>query len=260
MASLSDLLERHRPLLRYDSQDPFRACSALTIVENPGNKLVDDRGRTMAVAGDADRPLGLNLLRAEPDAAGERLDEVGDEQEIMRDAIHLQSNERYADRIYGQPLERGGATYLQYWFWLYYNPKDVAGRGRHEGDWEMIQLRLEGEEPRCAVYAQHDHARKEVWSRVRKHPAPDGPHPVVYVAAESHASYFEDGTHPSFGRADNAYGDGPEVLPGSRSSGGGIAGPDVGATPRGSSPGFPGQKPSRGEESKGPRLPEPKVG
>jgi len=77
----------------------------------------------------------------------------------------------------------------------------------------MIQLRLEGELPKCVVYAQHDHAYKEAWDRIRRHPAPDGTHPVVYVAAESHASYFEDGTHPAFGRADNAYGDGPEVLP-----------------------------------------------
>jgi hypothetical protein len=210
---MSELLERHRPLLRYDSQDPFCACSALTIVENPHNKLLDKRGDPIAVAGDPDRALSLKLLNDSPHRAGERLDEVGDEGEIQRDAMHLQGNPLYSDRVYGKAVERGAMTYLQYWFWFYYNPKDVAGRGRHEGDWEMIQLKLEGEQPKCVVYAQHDHARKEDWERVRRHPAPDGTHPVVYVAAESHASYFEDGTHPAFGRADNAYGDGREVLP-----------------------------------------------
>jgi hypothetical protein len=213
VAERSELLERHRPQLRYDSQDPFRACSASTIVANPGNKLFDRHGEPIAVVGDPDRPLDLHLLLDDPDREGERLDEIGDEGEILRDAVHLQADERYGDRVYGRAIETGGTTYLQYWFWFYYNPKDFAGRGRHEGDWEMIQLRLEGDSPACAVYAQHDHARKEGWDRVQTHPAPNGPHPVVYVAAESHASYFEDGTHPAFGRADNAYGDGPEVLP-----------------------------------------------
>jgi hypothetical protein len=213
VASLSELLVRHRPLLRYDSQDPFHACSTLTVVENPHNKLVSTKRGTIAVANDAIRMLSLESLRGDPDTDGQRLDENGDERKIQRDAVRMQEETRYADRVYGRPVQRDGMTYLQYWFWFYYNPKDVAGRGRHEGDWEMIQLRLEGEQPKCAVYAQHDHAFREDWANIRRHPAPDGPHPVVYVAAESHASYFQDGTHPSFGRADNAYGDGKEVLP-----------------------------------------------
>jgi hypothetical protein len=123
--------------------------------------------------------------------------------------VRMQGKPRYADRTYWRFRQDGDTTYLQYWFWLYYNPKDVAGRGRHEGDWEMIQIRLENERPACAVYAQHAHATKLSWDRVER----DGTHPVVYVAAESHASYFEEGTHPAFGRADNAYGDGPHVMP-----------------------------------------------
>jgi hypothetical protein len=213
MADPATLLERHRPCLRYDSQDPYRACSALTMVENPGNKLVDRRDRILAAVGDAARKLGLGSLGAGEDRTGERLDAAGDEREILKDAVRMQGNPRYADRTYWRCKQVGDTTYLQYWFWLYYNPKDVAGRGRHEGDWEMIQLRLEGENPVCAVYAQHDHATKLDWERVRRSPGGNGPHPVVYVAAESHASYFEDGTHPAFGRADNAYGDGPEVMP-----------------------------------------------
>ena len=212
VADMTELLHKHRPVLRYDAQDPFRACAADTIAINPGNKLLDGRGKPIAVAADGAHPLSLELLKPGDKHAGERLDERGDERSIERDALRLQADERWCDRVYGRVLTRNGLTYLQYWFWFYYNPKDVAGRGRHEGDWEMIQLRLDGEEP-CAVYAQHDHARKEAWDRVRRHPAPDGPQPVVYVAAESHASYFEDGTHPAFGRADNAYGDGPELSP-----------------------------------------------
>ncbi len=174
---------------------------------------MDKAGKPIAVADGSARALGLGHLRTGDSHDGERLDEVGNEAAILRDAVHLQGVPRLADRVYGRYIERGDTTYLQYWFWYYYNPKDVAGGGRHEGDWEMIQVRLEAGEPRCAVYAQHDHARREDWARLRHHPAGDGTHPVVYVAAESHASYYEDGTHPAFGRADNAYGDGPAVLP-----------------------------------------------
>ena len=37
----------------------------------------------------------------------------------------------------------GGRVWLQYWFWLYYNPKNLFGFGKHEGDWEMIQIGLD---------------------------------------------------------------------------------------------------------------------
>jgi hypothetical protein len=198
--------------MRYDSQDPYRSCSALTIIENPGNKLLDQRGGLLAGGSAGGQTLALNLLGDDPSRSGERLDEVGSESEIEEDAVRMQDDARYANRVYGRAVDRDGKTYLQYWFWFYYNPKDVLGRGRHEGDWEMIQLTLEGERPTCAVYAQHNHSHKEEWGSVRRHP-PGGQHPVVYVAAESHASYFQDGTHPSFGRADNAYGDGAEALP-----------------------------------------------
>lgn len=206
-----ELLERHLPLLRNDPQEPFLACSAQTIVANPGNALLRDGRTPVASAGEGERPLSLELLATDPERTdGDRLNEAGDEHAIERDALRLQADPRFADRVYGRAYESGGRTYLQYWFWLYYNPKDVLGGGRHEGDWEMIQLTLEGDAPKVATYAQHDHSYKEAWERVERH---EERHPVVYVAAESHASYFESGTHRAFGAADNAYGDGRVVLP-----------------------------------------------
>jgi hypothetical protein len=213
MADPATLLRRHRPQLRYDSQDPYRACSALTIVENPGNKLVDRRGGLLAAVGHAAKALVLDSLGAGDARKGERLDEGGNEREILKDAVRMQGRPKYADRTYWRFHEDGDTVYLQYWFWLYYNPKDVLGRGRHEGDWEMIQIRLENERPVCAVYAQHAHATRTSWDQVETHEDEEGVHPVVYVAAESHASYFEAGTHPAFGRADNAFGDGPRLKP-----------------------------------------------
>lgn len=101
------------------------------IVENPGNRLVDKRGKPIAIADGSEEALGLRHLHTGASHEGERLDEVGNEDAILRDAVHLQADARLADRVYGRVREQSGSTYLQYWLWFYYNPKDVAGRGRH---------------------------------------------------------------------------------------------------------------------------------
>ncbi len=63
----------------------------------------------------------------------------------------------------------------------------------HEGDWEMIQLRLDpaGQAPDLAVFAQHKHAEQHAWDQVERL----GDQPVVYPARGSHASYFSSGAH-----------------------------------------------------------------
>ena len=77
--------------------------------------------------------------------------------------------------------------WLQYWSYYRYNSQDrgILRTGRHEGDWELVQLHLSGGRPDRAVYAQH------AWSEacgVRRRP-------VVFVANGSHAAYFTAGTH-----------------------------------------------------------------
>ncbi|MBW3606811.1 MAG: Vps62-related protein [Actinobacteria bacterium] len=62
--------------------------------------------------------------------------------------------------------------------------------GRHAGDWEMVQYRLDGAgRPVEAVYAQHSGAERCDWAVVEQR---DG-HPVVYSARGSHASYLRAG-------------------------------------------------------------------
>jgi hypothetical protein len=97
--------------------------------------------------------------------------------------------------MYGRAVESGGRLWLQYWFWFFYNDYSLAlGAGRHEGDWEMIQLRMQDDEPDVAVYAQHTFSARRPWPEVeRLADKPDTP--VVYVARGSHASYFEAGFH-----------------------------------------------------------------
>jgi len=108
------------------------------------------------------------------------------------------------DVAYGRVVRREG-TWLQYWFLYEENPQDrgIVRTGRHEGDWEMVQLRLAGGRPATATYAQHGWAARCGWTG------------RVYVAHGSHASYPEPGEHgrPWPDPDDEARGDGRAVRP-----------------------------------------------
>jgi hypothetical protein len=99
------------------------------------------------------------------------------------------------NRIYGHARDGSdGRLWLQYWFGYVYNDYQLAARfGLHEGDWEMIALRMDEQRsaPDLAVYAQHAYAEQRGWDEVAQE---DG-HPVVFVARGSHGSYFEPGLH-----------------------------------------------------------------
>lgn len=202
-----ELLRRHRPLLRYDRQFDFRASSAATIADNACNLLARDDGSAIARA----PRLSLDLLAAYPPplvpSPDDRLVEGPDR---LGDARRLDAEERYADRAYGRVLEDGGRTWLQYWLFYYDNPKHLLGFGRHEGDWELVQVGLGADgTPEVVTCCQHDSAEPRDWADVEQR---DG-HPVIYVAPLSHASYFEARTHPYVIGIDHPFGDGPEALP-----------------------------------------------
>jgi hypothetical protein len=108
----------------------------------------------------------------------------------------------------------GGGRWLQYWRWHVDNPQDrgLLRSGRHEGDWELVQVRVDaGGQPREAVYAQHSGAERCGWPAVRTR----GGAPVAYLANGSHAAYFAPGvrdrTFPD--PNDEARGDGRAVRP-----------------------------------------------
>jgi hypothetical protein len=221
------LLDRHAPILRYDPQDLYRAISAESAVANPGNVLLDADGETIARAGSAGRAsLSLSLL-ADNASRGRVEDErLAFAPGYATDARGMQAAEHpFARRIYGRvcPSEAGKA-WLQYWFFYYYNPKNLRGLGKHEGDWEMIQVHLSASgAPDRVTYAQHEFGEARPWQEIES----DDLRPVVYVAELSHASYFRRGSFPyAIGRPslpfgiDHALGgamegqpDGPEEIP-----------------------------------------------
>jgi hypothetical protein len=66
--------------------------------------------------------------------------------------------------------------------------------------------------PVNATYSQHEDAEKCSWSVIEKY----GSHPVVYVARDSHASYFKHGSYLLSwlpGVEDHANGDSEHVGP-----------------------------------------------
>ncbi|HEX9967014.1 MAG TPA: hypothetical protein VGB06_03610 [Solirubrobacterales bacterium] len=211
-----DLLERHRPLLRYDRQYDYRASSVSGAVENPGNVLRRGEGEVVARAG-GEPPLSLDLLSDYPEGVAPRADDcIAMAPDVLGDARRMEGEGRYAGRLYGHVVRSEGRTWLQYWLWFYYNPKNLFGFGKHEGDWEMVQIGLDASgAPELAAYSQHaaGEARRFADGGVETVERDGGRHPVVYVASLSHACYFTPGTHVySAIGIDHAYGDGPEEL------------------------------------------------
>lgn len=101
-------------------------------------------------------------------------------------------------RIYGHVAREGRTTWLQYWLFYADNPQDrgVVRTGRHEGDWEFMQLRVDARgRPDLATLAQHHWAEGCAWSRLRHVEAGGRAVPVVFVAKGSHATYSRPGVH-----------------------------------------------------------------
>jgi hypothetical protein len=208
------LLERHRPFLRYDPQEAFRACSARVLTDVDGARLMREDGAVIKMTGAARNALKLEDLRKYPrgerEAAGDRIAAAA--------AGHgmpplLQSHPHYRNRAYGRVARERETRWLQYWFWLYHNHKSLFGWGNHEGDWEMVQIRLGPDDrPVSASYSQHAHGETRPWKDVEKWDE-DPNHPVVYLAPFSHAAYFRAETHYYGSGVDNPAADGPGVLP-----------------------------------------------
>ena len=86
--------------------------------------------------------------------------------------------------VYAHVFPGGNGTVVQYWFFYAFNTGTL---NTHEGDWEMIQIMLDGaDEPMEAIYSQHLHGQRASWSKVDR----SDTHPHVYVARGSHANYF----------------------------------------------------------------------
>jgi hypothetical protein len=201
MGEHDDLLRRHQPGVKYDSMEQYFADSAEQWTANPGNELRRaDTGNARGEVLARGAQLTLAFLAAEKYGSGAEVrdtDLIGNPHRNYREQYVAlrQARADLRNRMYGHAVEAGGRLWLQYWLYYFYNDYNLAlGIGLHEGDWEMVQLRMHGDEPDVAVYAQHRQAEQRPWAEVERVPG-DPRRPLVYVARGSHASYFHAGFH-----------------------------------------------------------------
>src|SRR5215203_2286469 len=112
----------------------------------------------------------------------------------------MAQQERY--RYHGRVLRQDGWIVLQYWLFYPFNDwrSGFFGANDHEADWEKIFIYLsesEGEiSPEWVAYAAHNHTGDNLR---RRWDDPEvekvGEHPVIYVGAGSHASYYAPGEY-----------------------------------------------------------------
>jgi hypothetical protein len=91
---------------------------------------------------------------------------------------------------YRREVKGGGLVWSQFWLWFVYNPWSIAGVGRHEGDWELVQIGSSGTVPILVSAGQHrEGGKREFWACELT----SDRRPVIYVARGSHAMYFAPG-------------------------------------------------------------------
>jgi hypothetical protein len=113
----------------------------------------------------------------------------------------LRDQERY--QYCGRVFREGPWTVLQYWFFYAFNNwrSGFFGVNDHEADWEMIAVYLSQAAdhdlvPEWVAFACHDHAGDNLrrqWDDPELQKV--GEHPLVHVAAGSHASYYAPGEY-----------------------------------------------------------------
>src|SRR4051794_33315586 len=177
-----ELLERFKPVVLYDSLEAFFADSPAEMTDNPGNRLLDGSGNPVPSASSG---LSLELLGSydNPDSS-HRLSIEGRDYRSQYVRL-IGQNPELRDWVFGHVrLVNKDTKWLQYWFFYFYDDPSMAMQlGAHEGDWEMIQLRVlrTGEDtwkPDVAVYAQHKYGSQSGWLDVERAAVP----PMVTAA------------------------------------------------------------------------------
>jgi hypothetical protein len=182
--------------------ESYYADWAAVITDRQGNQLMRADG-TALVPGPAASTLSLEVLRAGeyspgvPVQAGDYVSEVGSDYVTQAQQMHALPD--YGNRVHGRAVQDSAGTWwLQYWFFMYYDDPGFLGFGRHEGDVEMIQLRLDAQgTPNAASYSQHRSGVAAAWTQLETAMTSDGLVPVTYSARGSHANLLRAGTSVS---------------------------------------------------------------
>jgi hypothetical protein len=209
--SLLSLLDQYAPELRFTYNESYRADAA-DIATNLWHPSGPYRTNVLRLGSD-----GTEYAAADPNSALDDLsldylstqasssdylsqpewhfDDIG--QAVTDYTTWVAAHPEHRRRAYGRVITdpSTGHKFLQYWMYYYYNPKNLLGIGKHEGDWEWVQMRLDARNvPLRAAFSGHGTAERCDWGP--SVPLTSSGNPIVYVAHESHANYFWAGTHP----------------------------------------------------------------
>jgi hypothetical protein len=127
----------------------------------------------------------------------------GDAATAARIGYRALTRDGVAPVYHGRVVEESGWIVLQYWYFYLYNDwrSSFNGANDHEADWEMACIYLAKDQdgalhPEWVAYAAHDYEGDDLR---RRWDDPElqlvGEHPVIYVGAGSHASYFQPGEY-----------------------------------------------------------------
>lgn len=195
-----ELAERYRPELRLSVDEQFQPEPMELMLQLPGSflrKWPNDGFEPVRNPGVAELAAGcggecyIDLMGSAVEAGGGESSCDIDRGVIARTyrEYYLVMAADFPPTVYARVKPVAGGAVVQYW--INY-PVNDHPRLFHEGDWEMVQVRLDGDlRPYRADYSQHGGGQWRQWSDVEM--AGSGDNPVVYVAVGSHASYFRAG-------------------------------------------------------------------
>lgn len=96
---------------------------------------------------------------------------------------NYKSQSGYNKKVYYREYSSGENIVIQYWFFYAFNKGEL---NRHEGDWEMVQIVFNNNDPSWVGYSQHFNGQRVTWNQVDR----EGNNFKVYVARGSHANYL----------------------------------------------------------------------
>ncbi|MDO8737256.1 MAG: hypothetical protein Q7K29_09295 [Thermoleophilia bacterium] len=227
----SRLMDLYSPSLVLHHNEDFAPEEAGVMLAAPGSALLEDGIERLRAPGDLSLDslgdFGANAFIDLPGKCvicGPHLPDPSFDRVIRAQYQHpyaaVMAGGGYEEAVYGRVVRLGGRTVIQYWINYYFNNHPLLS---HEGDWELIEVELDGDgQPGRVSASQHGYGKMRHWRDVEIR---DG-HPVIYVGRGSHANYFEPGSHtveasglpmPMFIDEADAYEDGrvtnPRVLP-----------------------------------------------
>jgi hypothetical protein len=206
---IADLLYKHRPLVYVHDDELTGAQDVNCMMKHAdlykalpiGTQKVDSA------------PLDFNDLRYDANDSTDRWQDINN--------VKRQVNEE-PNVIYCRGAIDSGYIFLQYWHFEPSSSKPEETSVYHEGDWEMFQIAVEpntvaGElQPIAVTASQHYYGQTMRWDSNGFDNGPDsqnqdyvgksGHQPKVYIALNSHATFFREGhfRHPG-GGANHGY-------------------------------------------------------